>query len=264
MTTLCFATCQSPNTEYVARATVETVGDWLGVRVQWRDDMSWQQRLVALESGEIDVAWICGAHYICSRDHGVELHPLAAPVWLGPRYGDAPVYFSDVVVRADSPIQNWDDLRDCRWAYNEPGSWSGYECVRVELAERRQDAAFFRSVTEAGSHQQAIRLILANRADGAAIDSTVLQEEIRRFPALVAQLRVIHTLGPSPMPPWVAAHSLPAELRQGVQDTLLQMSDTRAGQAVLANLPVARYATVTDSTYDSLRVRMAFARSVDL
>jgi ABC-type nitrate/sulfonate/bicarbonate transport system substrate-binding protein len=55
---------------------------------------------------------------------------LAAPLPAGARYGGKPIYFSDVVVRRDSPYQTFADLRGVTWGYNEPGSQSGYNVVR--------------------------------------------------------------------------------------------------------------------------------------
>ena len=53
-----------------------------------------------------------------------------------PRYGARPVYYSDVIVHADSSFRHFEDLRGGTWAYNEPGPHSGYNLVRYHLAMR--------------------------------------------------------------------------------------------------------------------------------
>ena len=74
-----------------------------------------------------DVAFVCGLAYIELCGPGrLPLAPVAAPVLAGPRGGGRPVYFSDVVVRRDSPFRAFADLRGASWCYNEPLSHSGY------------------------------------------------------------------------------------------------------------------------------------------
>ena len=86
-----------------------------------------------------------------------------------------------------------------------------------------------------------------------AIDSTVLETEFKRQPALREQVRVVDVLGPSPSPPWVAQTGLPAAVRAQVRGALLAMHTTPAGQAALAVGGLARFAAVTDADYDPIR-----------
>ena len=85
---------------------------------------------------------------------------LAAPIMLKERYGDRPVYFSDVIVHKDSPIRGFSELRGKVWAYNEPNSHSGYNITRYQLALLGEHAGYFGKVVAAGSHQNALALIL--------------------------------------------------------------------------------------------------------
>src|SRR5260221_6601811 len=59
---------------------------------------------------------------------------LAAPVPEPARYGGAPVYFTDIVVRADSPLQTLPDLFGRRFAFTTEDSQSGYQAPRRLLA----------------------------------------------------------------------------------------------------------------------------------
>jgi hypothetical protein len=139
-----------------------------------------------------------------SRERGDEpgMELLAAPVMRGGRYGLGPVYFSDVVVRAGHAARTFDDLAGARFAFNERTSHSGYGVVRHALAERGYTTGFFSSMVESGAHQRSLRLITGGEVDASAIDSTVLETEFLRTPKLRQQLKVVSTLGPSPIPPW--------------------------------------------------------------
>lgn len=257
--------CQAPNSEYIAAAVVGYLRARHGLATEWVADVDWPQRYAALDGGEMEVAWICGAPYVRRMDGSqAAIELLAAPVWRGARYGDRPVYFSDVVVRSQSAARSFDDLRGARWAYNEPGSLSGYESVRAFLAERGWDGTFFSAVVQAGSHQRALDLILAGEVDAAAIDSTVLEEEMRRKAGLARRIRTIETIGPNPMPPWVAAAHVPAETRVALRIALVGMDGDPQGAAVLAALPVTRFAAVNDRTYDPVRKLLRCAAGVAL
>jgi phosphonate transport system substrate-binding protein len=65
---------------------------------------------------EADVAFVCGMAHVELTREASAVEPLAAPVLLGSRYGGKPVYFSDVIVRKESPFRSFDDLRRRSWA----------------------------------------------------------------------------------------------------------------------------------------------------
>lgn len=262
------ASCQAPNADYIVAAVVEYLQGALEATgapgIALAESLTWQERYSALLAGGLDLAWICGAPYVRRRAEGVALRLLAAPVWRAPRYGGAPVYFSDMVVRADHRAQGLADLQGLHLGMIEPGSWSGHEVVRAALAEMGARDGYFGRVTQTGSHQQSVQLILGGALDTAAIDSTVLEEEVRRRPELAEQLRIVHTLGPSPMPPWVAGPHVPEPVAQQVALLLVAMDATPAGRRLLAQTPVARFAAVDDSTYDAVRRGLAAAEGVRL
>src|SRR5204862_2627829 len=124
---------------------------------------------------------------------GVDL--LAAPVMNGERYQGQPIYFSDVVVRHESPVGCLRDLRGAAWAYNERTSQSGYGLPCYVLAVRGEGAGYFGRVVMSGAHQHSLELILDGTVDAAAIDSTVLEQEFRQHPELTGRVKVIETLG---------------------------------------------------------------------
>lgn len=261
MEALTLTTCMAPNMDFFCQELAGYLCARLGLPVTLAINLPWPERERRLDTGEIDAGWICGLPYVWKADRTPgRLTLLAAPVWAGRRYRDRPVYFSDVLVRRDSPFFRLDDLRDAVWAYNEPNSHSGYNVVRYALAQRGQSFAFFGRVLAAGSHQAALELILAGQADAAAIDSTVLALEVVHRPGLAARLRRIDTFGPSPAPPWVVSTNLPAALRQALQAALLGMAADPQGQALLRQADFRRFAPVEDRDYDPIRVMERLGR----
>lgn len=172
------------------------------------------------------------------------------------RYAGAAVYYSDIVVRRDSAYQSFVDLRGTSWAYNEPNSHSGFNVVRHHLATLGETRGYFSRAVESGTHQTSLEMIVDTRIDASAVDSTVLEAELARAPRLHDQIRIIGTLGPSPMPPWVLLKTLAPELRSGIRDTLLAMHADPAGARIFAQWDIAHFSAIDDAAYHPIR-RMA-------
>jgi len=260
-----FSSCMAPNMESMCRDIVRLAGERLGVTSLFVGDIDWQARERGFMAGAIDVLWICGLPYVWNwQDETDAAHLLAAPVMQGERYGGRAVYYSDIVVRRSSGFASFDDLRGTRFVYNEPRSHSGYNVMRHHLARNGHHRGYFESASESGAHQRSLAWVIEGRADAAAVDSTVLELELARDPALREALAVIGTLGPSPMPPWIARSALDAGLRRAVRALLLSLHEDDAGRTVLAACRVDRFVAVDDGHYDPIRRMAREAASVVL
>jgi len=249
--------------EFIGRSLAFYLAQRLGLPIWYEETIPWQERERRFDAGTIQMAWICGLPYVQKvADPARAISLLAAPVPAGARYGGRPVYFSDIVVRRDSPFRRFEDLRGATWSYNEPNSHSGYTTIRYALARRGEDGHFFGRVIASGAHEQSLALILAGDVDGSAIDSTVLEMAIGQRPELADEIRVLDTIGPSPSPPLLANDSLPAAQREAIQDILWNMHKEAEGRRLLEAARLARFAAVKDATYDTLRKMTAEAAKV--
>ncbi len=245
-----FATFLAPSVYPVYEYISEYVGRKVGLPAQLEVGTSFAQ----FEEARADVGFICGLPYVRLRQQAnppVEL--LAAPVLHGARYEGRPIYFSDVIVRADSPYRSFADLRGSIWSYNDPESQSGYQITLHTLVSMGETSGFFGKVIEAGFHQESIRLVCEGAVDASAIDSQVLAIAIRDNPELTGLLRVIATLGPSTIQPVVAASRLPDSLKADMSQALLSMADDPEARARLAEGLFERMVWVPDSRYDDIR-----------
>ncbi len=250
---LFLATCQAHNTVPISRALAGYLTDQLGRPVRYRDG-DWQQAFQDIAAGRIHIGWICGRPYTRLVDETrAPIRLLAAPVMAGARYGGRPIYFSDVIVRSDSRFRQFDDLRGGSWAYNEPGSQSGYHVTRYYLAKRGERGQFFGRVVASGAHLRSLTQVLDGTVDASAIDSTVLEWEMMRDPTLAERLRVIEVFGPSPIPPLVISAELPDGLAADIRSLLLNLHTTTVGQELLASGYLDRFVAVSDSDYDRIR-----------
>jgi phosphonate transport system substrate-binding protein len=242
---LVFASYLAPNHLPVYRFIAGAVGQRLGLETRLEVETSFDR----LVRGDVDVAFLCGLPYVRLAEY---LEPLAAPVLRGGRYGGKPIYFSDVIVAAESRHQAFDDLRGASWSFNHPDSHSGYLATLVRLVELNETQEFFGRVVEAGSHQASIDLVARGEVDASAIDSNVLAVELRDHPELGGRLRVIDSFGPAPVQPIVARRSLDPRLRHQVRASLLTLRGDGLRQGLLERL-----APVTDAWYEPIRAMVA-------
>ena len=203
-----------------------------------------------LDASEAQIGWLCGTCYVWRKDD-VEL--IGAHIMKDERYQKRPVYFSDVYVHKSSRFHSWEDLRGCKWCYNEPDSFSGYWVVWNHLYELNVEADYFGTVIEAGSHENAIKLLMKGDADAGAIDSTVFEQECVRNPALRDEFRLIRTLGPNPMPPFVIRSELPEETKAAVKKALLNLHNSEKGRKMLDEMHVDRFVEVDEEYYSTIR-----------
>jgi phosphonate transport system substrate-binding protein len=248
-----------------ARPTYQRIAGYLsqraGVRAALVTGVSWQEQERMLDQGWAEVGFICGLPYT-RKIAQVEL--LAAPVMRAARYQGRPVYFSDVIVRHDSPFRSFADLRGATWAYNDPGSFSGFAVLRAHLAALGETRGYVGRLVESGGHLRSLELIAAGAVDAAAIDSVVLELELRRRPELAAQFRAVEAIGPSPIPPVVVARSVAAETKRRFRDALLLMHEDSEGQMILSDGMIARFVAVHDADYDDIRRKALSAEEVSL
>lgn len=251
-----FATFLAPSMEpvyaWIADAVAARSGTTAAVHVG-RD-------YAELADGRADVAFLCGLPYVRLADApSPTLTAIAAPVLTGERYGGRPIYYSDVIVAADSRSRSFADLRGASWAFNEPDSQSGFGVVRAHLAAIGETRGYFGRVVEAGFHHVAIRLVAEGAVDAAAIDSQVLSIALRDEAGLAERLRLIGALGPSTIQPVVAAASMPAAQLRGLREALVGLAEQPGAEEALGRGFLARFVPIDDGAYDDIRAMEAAA-----
>ena len=210
-----------------------------------------------VRNAEVDFAFLCGLPYVrLRRENPAAAEAIAAPIVKGARYDNRPVYFSDVIVPANSPVAEFGDLRRRSWAFNEPDSHSGYLITLSTLVEMAETPAFFERWEMTGFHEESIRKVAAAQVEGSAVDSHVLGVEMRDHPELADRIRVICTLGPSTIQPLVATAAVPASLRQDVTDIVTGLGTTETDRRSLSAGMIERFVAIDDSAYADIRSKL--------
>lgn len=241
----------APNWLGFYQAIAAYLGRVLGVETQLHEGKCDPLEDFLLLQDQLDLAFICGLPLTRhSQVVSDQFQTLVAPVMQSSRYGDRPIYYADVIVNANSDIRAFADLVDKTFCYNDLGSNSGYNLLSYRLFQEKYPHIFFSQTIQSGSHQRSIRFVIEGLADCAAIDSVVLEKELSDFPELSGHLRVVEVLGPSPMPPLVAAQRLGMSLIEQMQLALLQ-PDAEL-QTVMKQFGVKRFAAVELKDYEIL------------
>ena len=251
-----FVTYLSPS---IPRALFEALADHLqrflgqvSLRVETRASGPRKGAECSSFADEVDVAFVCVPSFVWLRQQRSPTAELlgVAPVFDDERNAGRPVYFCDVVVRYDAPVQIFADLEGGSWAYNDASSLSGYYSLLNKLAESGTGENFFDSVFCSGSHLDSIGAVLEGRVDSAAIDSTVLRIRFREEPDLSQKLRVIESWGPFPIQPVVVSSRLHPDLKDQLRAAFFASNEDERTRQVLQRFGLSRFVAVNRETYN--------------
>ena len=214
-----------------------------------------------LEDGALDCAFICGLPYVLLHDRPQPAaRLLAAPIMKAARYQGQPKYYSDLIVRKDSPYQTLQELRGRTYVYNDELSNSGYNMPRHRLLQLGLTKGFFGKLLRSGSHEESIRMVAAGEADASFVDSLVLDYDREKGLGQAHEVRVLESAGPAGICPLVASARLPTEVGEVLQRELLRMHEDAQGRTLLEEALLDRFAPVEDSNYDDIRAMKAAAQ----
>ncbi|TRO78674.1 phosphate/phosphite/phosphonate ABC transporter substrate-binding protein [Trichloromonas acetexigens] len=220
----------------------------LGRPINVVDPGSYEKLLTLLETGKVDVAFVCSGTYVEGQKRfGLEL--LAAPLVDG-----KPLYDANLIVPEDSPAQSLADLRGKKMAFVDPHSRTGGLVVARELESLgTTPEEFFANVRYTYAHDQSILAVAYGLVDAASVNSFIWDYLRSRDPKLAMKVRVLARYGPYGIPPVVAAPHTDGELRRQVRQSLLELHKNERGQAILAGMHIDRFVPTNDGAYDSVR-----------
>ena len=129
------------------------------------------------------------------------LQYLATPRYAAPGCAGAN-YCSWIVVAADSPARDLEDLRGSRCSISARNSHSGYNALRGLIAPLARDGRFFGAVGVSGGHAESLNQLGRGEVDVAAIDCVTHALLSRCRPQAVAATRIIGRTGHQPGLPY--------------------------------------------------------------
>lgn len=184
---------------------------------------------------------------------GRPLRPvIAAPVPTADWSAGQAIYRSDFIVAAASSFQSLPDTFGHRFAYNAVISHSGVNLPQTHLAAWANHTPLYAEmVGPLTTVRRCVEAVAEGRAEVSAVDSFGLQILRRHDAALGDAVRVIGSTAPSPIPPLVGGALLTEADRESLCSVLAGLENDRAGQALLADLCVARFVPAIRETYEA-------------
>lgn len=224
------------------------IGKRLGRQVVFVQRKTYAEVNDLLEHREIDLAFVCAGPYVDGHERfGMEL--LAVPVVHG-----GTIYHSYFIVQRDGPIKDLKGLRGKRFAFTDPDSNSGYLVPTYVLSRRGETPeSFFGKTFFTNSHDNSIKAVADNLADGAAVDSLIWEYINATKPADTARTRIIDKSPPYGIPPVVVHPALNPELKQKLREILLHLHEDPQAASLLGNIQIERFSAGNDAMYDSVR-----------
>jgi ABC-type phosphate/phosphonate transport system substrate-binding protein len=205
--------------------------------------------------------FMCGLPFSTARPQPALI---AAPVPAPPEFGNEPRYWSDFVVRADSPFQSVADTFGRRIAFTVPNSQSGCVAAMTHfmsmagagLADRGAPL-FGEIVAPTLSPLGALNAVVTGAAEIAPLDAYALRLLQKFRPDLASQVRMVGKTAATPIPPLVASHSGLGALR----DAFLRAGDDPAQRALMDDLLLQRFTQPPAGAYDDTRTAFEAARA---
>jgi phosphonate transport system substrate-binding protein len=255
----------------------QALADYLGKKLK-RDaklisGLTYTESDLLLSQGIIQVGFVCGLPYTHAMKAGA-YKLLAMPVMAlkQGRYPDVPgyekvpgKYFAYTIVRKDSPLKSWQDLRGHSYTYNEQNSNSGYNMPRYKLVQlgARSWEDWFSQIKVSGSHEESIRLVSRGFVDASSVDSLVLDFDRSIKDSDALNVKVIEVLGypqGAGITPVVISNKTDPKLASELQAALLNMHKDPEGRRILAKALIMRFDPPNDKNYDDVRQMEQAAR----
>jgi ABC-type phosphate/phosphonate transport system substrate-binding protein len=192
--------------------------------------------------------FMCGLPYSLAAPRP---HLVVAPIPSPAAYGGRACYWSDVVVRADSPFQSLEQTFGHRLALTTPESQSGYAALLHALMPYGGAKPLYREIVEPRfTPMGALTAVIENKAEVAPLDSYAFALIAKHAPDLAARVRIIKSTEPTAVPAFVASGESPK-----VTAAFLAAGDDPETRALMDRLLLDRFARPECAAYDDLKKR---------
>lgn len=208
---------------------------------------------------DLGLAMMCGLPF-AQRSQRPTL--IAAPVPSPARYAGKPVYFTDIVVRADAPHQTLEDTFGGIIGYTLVDSMSGGVALRCHLDGFRtpqRPRLYRRTVGGFVNARNVIEALVSRVIDAGPLDSYYHDLLKRNDPVFAAQVQLVASTAAMPIPPLVATAALSGNELSQLQAALLAVSTRPELAPVLERLQLSGFALPEPDSYDVL---VDMARSI--
>ena len=229
---------------------IKIVEDITGFEINTIKVTDYNAAVEAMRAGRAHIAWYGGKTYIKAAEIA-DAEAFAAGVRPGEK--DAG-YYTFFVVKKDSKIKKFSDIKGKILSLNSIGSTSGDLIPQVELTKinlSTTNEKDFENVFYAGSHDACLLAVLNNKSDVCGMSSRNFEARLVDNTFKKEQVRIIHKSDRVPPPPLAYSKKIPLEDRKKIKEAVLQAH--KYGEIGGYGGKMSHYISVKDSDYDVLR-----------
>jgi len=231
----------------------QALADYLGRRLKRPAELvqgkTYDEINDLIRAGGVTLAIVCTNAYLEGQeDFGLE-------ALVVPQIHGQTVYYSYLIVPADSPARSLADLRGKTFAFSDPLSNSG-RLVPVYYLQQMGETpeTFFSRTIFTYSHDNSVRAVMEKLVDGAAVDSLVYEFMAEHEPEVRAKTRILVRWGPYGINPIVVHPQLDAALKERLRTLFLTMHEDPEGRQVLRTLGIERFLPPDVTNYETVRL----------
>ena len=204
----------------------------------------------AMRAGRAHIAWYGGKTYVKAAEIA-DAEAFAAGVRPGEKDAGYYTYF---VVRDDSEIKNFRDIKGKVLSLNSIGSTSGDLIPQVELTKINlsiKNENDFKNVFYAGSHDACLLAVLNKKSDVCGMSSRNYEARLEDNTFQEKDVRIIHKSDKVPPPPLAYSKKIPLEHRLKIKNAVLEAHEY--GEIGGYGGKMSHYISVEDKNYNILR-----------
>lgn len=227
---------------------LEFIGDRMGCRMVFTQRKTYEEVNQLLKDRKLDLAFVCAGPYVTGhKNFGMEL--LVVPVAHGEK-----VYYSYLLAGKDSKIKSLDDLGGKKFVFTDPHSNTGCLVPKYMLARKgHSPESFFGEFFFSNSHDNSIKAVAEDLADGAAVDSLIWEFANTVDPTYTSKTTIIEKSPPYGIPPVVVHPDIDPQLKEQFREVFLHLHEDTQAAELLNKLQIDKFEMGDDAAYDSVR-----------
>ena len=229
---------------------IEIVNKITGFEINFIKVTDYNAAVEAMRADRAHIAWYGGKTYIKAAELA-NAEAFAAGVRPGEKDAGYYTYF---VVRNDSKIKKFSEIKGKVLSLNSIGSTSGDLIPQVELAKINlsiKNKKDLKNVFYAGSHDACLLAVINKKADVCGMSSRNFEARLADNTFKKEDVRIIHKSKKVPPPPLAYSKKIAIEDRKKIKSAVLEAH--KYGEIGGYGGKMSHYISVEDADYDVLR-----------
>lgn len=199
-------------------------------------------------NGSVDLAYVCGSTYVnLENSNLIELLVI-------PLSENRNSYGSLIISKKDRAYNSFIDLKKSNFAMSDPESNSGslipfYKILKLGYNKDN----FFKKIIYTYDHGESIQAVLSGFVDAASVDSMVYKSFLIKNPDSINQLKIVERFDDYPIPPFIIKKNIDENLKNRLQETLLNMNNNEVGKKILEIMSIDKFTKPDNINYEKIR-----------